>query len=74
MVLFLHGCHNLYFRRNPVSDYIFFDYFAETMSPIVFFDLFWKTIAETYFIVAIIFCIINMMLLFKLWEPGLDSV
>ena len=33
MVLFLHGCHNLYFRRNPVSDDIFFDYFAETMSP-----------------------------------------
>ena len=29
--LFLHGCHNLYFRRNHVADSIFdfLDYFAE---------------------------------------------
>ena len=28
MILFLHGCHNLYFRRNHVADSIC-DYFAE---------------------------------------------
>ena len=34
MILFLHGCHNLYFRRNHVTDVY---YFAEIMSPMYIF-------------------------------------
>ena len=34
MILFLHGCHNLYFRRNHVADVY---YFAEIMSPMYIF-------------------------------------
>ena len=60
--------------------------FAETTSPTVILIispkpcrpcllwLFWKTIAETYFIVDIIFCVINMMILFNFLESDLDSV
>ena len=33
-----------------------------------------ETIAETYFIVDIIFCVINMMILFNFLESDLDSV
>ena len=35
LILFLHGCHNLYFRRNHESP-MYFALFAETTSPIVF--------------------------------------
>ena len=38
MVLFLHGCHNLYFRQNPVADYIFFRLFRRNHVADVFFD------------------------------------
>ena len=50
-ILFLHGCHNLYFRRNHVADVfwlispkphrrLYFDFFVNIMSPMYFDDVF----------------------------------